>query len=175
MECAYHSGVDAVGACTNCGKLICAECKTVLGGKIYCNPCADKLFARTSVTNRGKTLNWFARHLNWTAVLTWVALYPINFLAGFILGLIVIGVDSYISYKALEGLGYLVGIVVGLAWILPTNGWILKRKSRSLWWLLILFVPFGWIVFLCLENRSGLIDIKNGAFTEIKQGKDETD
>lgn len=42
MKCSYHPDVDAVGACINCGRLICAECKTVVGGKIYCNPCADK-------------------------------------------------------------------------------------------------------------------------------------
>ena len=120
-------------------------------------------------------MNWFERHLNWSAVLSWLASYPITFVAGYILGLIVIGVDPYMSDEALEGLAYLVGIVVALAWILPTNGWILKRKSRSLWWLLILFVPVGWTIFLCLENRSELIDIKNGAFTEIKLGEDETD
>jgi len=120
-------------------------------------------------------LNWFERHLNWSAVLSWLALYPITFVAGYILGLIVIGVDPYMSDEALEGLAYLVGIVVALAWILPTNGWILKRKSRSLWWLLILFVPIGWIIFLCLENKSGGAAIKNGAFTEIKLGEDGTD
>ena len=43
MKCAYHPEREAVGACVDCGRLICAECKTVLGGKIYCNSCADKM------------------------------------------------------------------------------------------------------------------------------------
>lgn len=120
-------------------------------------------------------MNWFQRHLNWTAVLTWVALYPINFLAGVIVGLVIVSVDPYISDEALEALGYLAGIAASLVWILPTNGWILRKKARGLWWLLVLFVPFGLIVFLCLENKSGGAAIKNGAFTEIKLGEDETD
>ncbi len=45
MNCYYHPDREAIGACVNCGRLICAECKTVLAEKIYCNPCADKLFA----------------------------------------------------------------------------------------------------------------------------------
>ena len=44
-NCAYHPDREAVGSCVGCGNLICAECKTVLGGKIYCNPCADKQFS----------------------------------------------------------------------------------------------------------------------------------
>ena len=43
MKCAYHPERDAVGACINCGKLVCDECKAVLGGKIYCNSCANKI------------------------------------------------------------------------------------------------------------------------------------
>ena len=49
-NCAYHPDREAVGACISCGRLICAECKTVLGEKIYCNPCADKMFASRAET-----------------------------------------------------------------------------------------------------------------------------
>ncbi len=48
-NCAYHPEADVVGTCVSCGQLICAECKTVLGEKIYCNKCADKLFTDTSI------------------------------------------------------------------------------------------------------------------------------
>jgi uncharacterized integral membrane protein len=44
MNCAYHSDREPVGACVACGKLICVECKTEIGGKIYCNPCVEKMF-----------------------------------------------------------------------------------------------------------------------------------
>ncbi len=45
VTCAYHKRVDAVGACVNCGKLVCDECKVTLKGKIYCNPCVEEIFA----------------------------------------------------------------------------------------------------------------------------------
>jgi hypothetical protein len=44
MQCAYHPDREPVGACVACGRLICVECKALLGGKIYCSPCADKIF-----------------------------------------------------------------------------------------------------------------------------------
>ena len=43
-KCAYHSNREAVGACVNCGKLVCEECKTALRGKTYCNPCANDIY-----------------------------------------------------------------------------------------------------------------------------------
>ena len=42
-NCAYHPDREAVGSCVGCGRLVCAECKTVLRGKIYCNLCAEKM------------------------------------------------------------------------------------------------------------------------------------
>ena len=45
-ECGYHPGRDTVGACVACGKMVCTECRTVLGGKIYCQPCADEIFVK---------------------------------------------------------------------------------------------------------------------------------
>jgi len=48
MQCAYHPEREPMGACVACGKLICMECKAMLGGKLYCTPCADKLFTTDS-------------------------------------------------------------------------------------------------------------------------------
>lgn len=42
-NCAYHPEREAITACIGCGRLVCAECKTVLGGKTYCNPCTEEL------------------------------------------------------------------------------------------------------------------------------------
>jgi hypothetical protein len=169
MKCAYHPEVDAVGACANCGRLVCAECKAVVHGNIYCNPCADKLLAGVLTTDRPKGLNWFEKHLNWTAVLSWIALYPIYFIVGFIFALIIYSVDPFISEESVDAFSYLLSFIVVLAWILPTNGWILRRKKRSLWWLLMLFVPIGWIVFLSLENQSHLPKLKIYEYEKEKE------
>jgi hypothetical protein len=45
MKCAYHPQADAIGACVHCGRLVCAECKVELQGKIYCNTCAEKILS----------------------------------------------------------------------------------------------------------------------------------
>lgn len=46
MQCAYHPDREPIGACVSCGRLICIECKALLGGKMYCTPCADKIFVQ---------------------------------------------------------------------------------------------------------------------------------
>lgn len=48
MQCAYHPDREPVGACVECGRLICSECKTAIQGKFYCSPCADKVFVHKS-------------------------------------------------------------------------------------------------------------------------------
>jgi len=45
-RCAYHRGREAVGACVNCGRMVCLECQTMLGGKVYCQPCAEEIFVK---------------------------------------------------------------------------------------------------------------------------------
>ena len=71
MKCAYHPDRDAVGACVNCGKLVCSECRTLLREKIYCGPCANQLFvpnpaaptvpaARSRAITAGAVLNIIA-------------------------------------------------------------------------------------------------------------------
>ena len=120
-NCAYHPDRDAVGACVSCGRLICDECKTVLGGKIYCNPCADKMFAGKAETGVGQTetgvlgaentsgqgslavipreiggWNWGAFLLNWIWAMgnsVWIGLLALIPYAGFIMA-IVLGVKG---------------------------------------------------------------------------------
>jgi len=114
MKCAYHPIVDAVGACVNCGRLICAECKVMLGGKFYCNPCADKMFsgkaetATTIVENTSgqgsasvipkeiKGWNWGAFLLNWILAIgnsVWIGLLSLVPYVGFVMA-IVLGVKG---------------------------------------------------------------------------------
>jgi len=72
MECAYHPGVNAVGVCVNCGNMICSECRVTLGGKFYCQACADRVFAERQEELAGSK-NWltallFSIFLGWLAV-----------------------------------------------------------------------------------------------------------
>ena len=113
-NCAYHPDREAVGACVNCGRLTCHECKTVLGGKIYCNPCADKMFAgrtETGVLGAENTSghgsqavipreiggwNWGAFLLNWIWAIgnsVWIGLLALVPYAGFVMA-IVLGVKG---------------------------------------------------------------------------------
>lgn len=113
MKCGYHADKNAVGACVNCGQLICVECKTVLGEKIYCNPCVDKMFpsvdetsltkpaiARREMENtsgQGSTVpippeirgwNWGAFLLNWIWGIgnsVWIALLCLLPFVGFVM------------------------------------------------------------------------------------------
>jgi hypothetical protein len=41
MKCSNHDDREATGICIQCGKGLCIECKREVGGKFYCQPCAD--------------------------------------------------------------------------------------------------------------------------------------
>ena len=81
-------------------------------------------------------------------IFSWVALYPL----GYIIGLVIGAINPYISTATY----YVIAYIVGAVWLIVINGWVLRKKSRSLWNLLWLITPFGWIVFLCLENRADI-------------------
>jgi len=86
---------------------------------------------------------WFQRHLNWTVVIIWVLLLPLCVIIADIIG---IPIDIII-------------LVVPILIILPLTGWALKQKNRSLWWLLLFIIPFLWLVYLGLENRSPIPEL----------------
>jgi hypothetical protein len=86
---------------------------------------------------------WFQRHLNWTAVIIWVLLLPLCVIIADIIG---IPIDIII-------------LLVPILIILPLTGWALKKKNRSLWWLLLFIIPFLWLVYLGLENRSQIPEL----------------
>lgn len=135
--------------CPNCGK-------SGVEGMKFCPRCGQRLTGFDLEEKQRcvqkpeaplKERNWFERHLNWTMVLGVVGAYLAVFIAVFAIVLF----DPYVSDVALSG----IGLIITLAILTPVWGWALRRKNRSLWWLpLGLFVPFGWIVLLCLENRS---------------------
>lgn len=147
MKCEYHPEVDAVGTCVNCKKAVCRECKVILSGETYCNPCADKLFVRIDRLPKLKTTNWFEKHLNWTVTLG-VLVANIVFFA-LISILLIMSIE--LTDEALRLLAYVIGLVV----LLPVVGWVLRKKNRSPYWLFLLVIPLGLILLLLLENRSG--------------------
>lgn len=53
-DCSYHPGKEAVGACVNCGKMVCLACRTELQGRVYCQPCANKLFTLEAQTAKAE-------------------------------------------------------------------------------------------------------------------------
>ena len=42
MYCYHHPDRQAVGACVECGRLVCSECKVEFGSRVYCNSCIEK-------------------------------------------------------------------------------------------------------------------------------------
>jgi hypothetical protein len=95
-------------------------------------------------------MNWFRRHLNWTWVLASLLGAPLLVLVvSFIIGWL----DPYANYISDTALIWIEALI-SLAVSFGVGGWVLSRKKRDLLWLFILFIPFGWIIFLSLANRS---------------------
>lgn len=113
-DCFNHPGREATGACINCGKMICLECRTMLSGKIYCQACADEVFvkgvaARTAVTPaKGVSGAWWLLPIFFTwlgGLIAWLVNkdkdprkaksmliwgIALTFIYGFIIGIIVV-------------------------------------------------------------------------------------
>ena len=83
------------------------------------------------------------------AVLSWVALYPL----GYVTGALILSIIPYMSTVVYYSIVY----IIAALWLFGIDGWVLRKKNRSLWNLLWLIIPFGWIVFLCLENRADVL------------------
>jgi len=131
--------------------------------------------------SQSKGPNWFQRHLNWTWVLPQLFLYIAALVVGYSLimsmaGALMSPLESSFMLP-FSGL-FVVAIILSLlsaAAIWGIGAWVLKRKDRSMWWLLIFLAPTPagwlnvflgfaalvavWIVFLRLENRNLLEDV----------------
>ncbi len=155
MNCYYHPDREVVGMCVSCGKPICAECKVILGGKCYCNPCADKIFAgkaetattmveNTSGQGSSAVLPREIRGWNWGAfLLSWI--WSIG-------NSVWIGLLALIPY-----VGFIMAIVLGVKgseWAWQNKRWDSIehfKKTRSTWtkWgigVLIFSIIVGFIV-----------------------------
>jgi TM2 domain-containing membrane protein YozV len=56
MNCYIHPEKDAVGSCTNCGKLICGDCAVEMQGKLICRACLAAGRINTT-SSQGKDAN----------------------------------------------------------------------------------------------------------------------
>ena len=152
MNCFYHPERAAIGTCPQCGKSVCPECQVAVAGKRYCTTCAGAPDSTASVGIAAQREIWFARHLNWTTVLTWVGAAAMSFIAGFVVGVVMYGSD----FAQTEKVAFFAGYLSALAWLLVTNGWVLRKKGRSEWHLLLLLVPFGFVFLVALQNRNAV-------------------
>ena len=152
MKCSYHSEMDANGACINCGRLVCKDCQIFYRDKSYCKPCFDSWSSnnptQVSTKRRNRKPNWFERHLNITILVGVAAIFALELLIGFFIG--ITGIILYLTDGELDIIGWIIYIVL----LLILLGWVLVKKKRSLAWLFMLFVPFGWITFFVLTNRN---------------------
>jgi hypothetical protein len=96
-------------------------------------------------------MNWFQRHLNWTWLLSVVVG---GFIIGFAAGIITAIYDPYGLHMVDDAVTTIISLLNLLVAFL-VGGCVLRQKNRTLWWLFIILVPLvGWIIFLCIENRS---------------------
>lgn len=105
-------------------------------------------------------MNWFLKHLNLTLIFVVVGTYLLTMVtsepvvttgqARSVVGSLIQLVNPTISNEVAGWLGF----PIWLALMLPVEGWVLKKKNRSLWHLLWAITPFGWIVILCLKKAG---------------------
>jgi len=172
MKCAYHPRRNAAAVCVNCGKFICAECKSELGGKSYCTTCANEIFVTrkqaeeveipveaiqpttvvaelqaTKTKPQGelptKKSDIVSPGKNWfERHLNWT-LGLIGFAGAFLI------LQACMSI-GFDNLGYLLGCAL-MIWV---TFWYIKKKGRSYKHLLWLIIPaVGQIILLYLANH----------------------
>ena len=94
-------------------------------------------------------VNWFQRHLNWTLVLGIVAGYAVMFALSLLLFIVSETEDVYNTLVIVIFMLYVLSIVI-------LSGWVLRKKSHSLWYLLLFLIPL-WAI----------IEIRRSPFPEI--------
>ena len=134
--------------CPNCGKAgvegmkFCPQC----GQRITVFGLEEKQRYVHQPEALPKETTWFERHLNWTMVVAWVGSYLIIYFVWFL----AILADPNISEDALMAMYFIIPLVVSIA----VGQWVLRKKNRSLAWLLICWTWF----FLLIENHSFMRD-----------------
>jgi len=148
MNCYLHPEREAEWTCTACGEPVCLECKVVLQNRIYCNPCAEKMYL-AALSRKG--VSWFEKHLN----LTLVAAFLLSELVALtIMILLAPYTDAGLPEEALTTPSWLYGSSAGYLFLFPVAGWVIRKKARNRWNVLWLLMPFGIVMLLLLTNMS---------------------
>ncbi len=101
-------------------------------------------------------MNWLKRHLHWSLVLGWVIPIALWYLAIFITSQVASAQQQILDETVWLDI-YYVFVMAYVVWLLVLVGWVLRQKGRSLGWLLLLFVPFGWLAPFMLDNRRNSV------------------
>jgi len=114
MDCATHTSVTAVSACTRCERPVCGECRETLDGRDYCTSCVTELHARLTspapvaaepiVADAGVPVKGvlFAAAAGVVSALVW---YGVVALTDMKVGLVAIGVGWLVGRGAVMGAG----------------------------------------------------------------------
>ena len=82
MRCFYHQDVEAVAACKNCGRGLCAGCAVDVGNGLACpDRCEEEVRALNRVISRNKTAYEKTSGAYWRVALFY-GLVGVAFLAG---------------------------------------------------------------------------------------------
>jgi hypothetical protein len=161
-SCGYENKEDA-RYCNLCQYSFVREPAATPGLPSLAKPGAERAkVAQKALRSQPAGENWFQRHLNWTWFFAQLAVGLIAYIVVtifvsslFISSAVLPSEDSLLaSVSSMQ----LIVVVLQLIAMFGVGAWVLRRKKRSLVWLLIFLVPLvGWIIFLCLENRSDFV------------------
>ncbi len=143
--------------CHNCGKpdvewmKFCPQCGQ---GLAVSGVKEDQNYVLHSAMPVRKT-SWFARHLNWTWFFAWISTPIAWYLV--ILALAFVADHWSPLDKLFELIMLLTWLVVYLAIMIPASIYVLRRKGRSFSWLLLIFSPVPFPMFLKDKLGRGLL------------------
>ena len=94
-------------------------------------------------------MNWFERHLNWTLLLDLLG-SPILVYGLILLSALILSFGGYLAGGLL--IIILAFVAAGTSWWVII--WVIRQKRRSLGHLFWALIPFGFIAWFLLQNRS---------------------
>lgn len=145
MTCYIHPEREAEWTCAVCGQSVCPECKVTLQGRVYCNPCAEKMYL--AALNRP---SWFEKHLNWTMAIgffTWAILTLVGSIILFML-------SPEVTEETLGFEAQLLGNFTLFLIQFPIARWVIRKKQRNPWNILWLLAPVGFVMIILLSNSG---------------------